>query len=230
MRIDAATTDPLSPPEAPEETGKQPKEEFLNLLVAQLQNQDPLEPQSGAEFVAQLAQFASIEMGLETNQRLAAIEAGQASLTSASMTQMVGKDVTTRVDSFRLSQGGTVPPIRLDLDGDVKSVQVVVRDEAGNEIKTISMGAATSGEHALAWDGTANGAPLKPGAYSIEITATAADGSAVDAHAITSGRVDALEFSDGETLFSMGGLQFLPADILSVKTTEPSTSSTSQEG
>ena len=50
---------------------KTPQQEFLQLLVAQLENQDPLSPQDGAAFVAQLAQFTEVEQGAEANARLA---------------------------------------------------------------------------------------------------------------------------------------------------------------
>ena len=68
----------LNAPQSSEGQPEAPKEEFLRLLVAQLKHQDPLEPQEGSEFVAQLAQFASLEQMAETNVRLGAIEAAHA--------------------------------------------------------------------------------------------------------------------------------------------------------
>lgn len=49
------------------------KDTFLKLLVAQLKNQDPLAPQDGAQFVAQLAQFSSLDQLININQRLDAL-------------------------------------------------------------------------------------------------------------------------------------------------------------
>ena len=69
MRIDGLQTpaDPNAATGAAQPPGL--KDEFLRLLVAQLEHQNPLSPQEGAEFVAQLAQFASVEQGAEISER-----------------------------------------------------------------------------------------------------------------------------------------------------------------
>ncbi len=58
--------------------GPPDKTEFLKLLVTQLQHQDPLQPQDGTEFVAQLAQFSSLEQLIDINQNIALLTQGPA--------------------------------------------------------------------------------------------------------------------------------------------------------
>ncbi|MFM9938874.1 MAG: flagellar hook assembly protein FlgD [Hyphomicrobiaceae bacterium] len=65
---------------------------FLQLLVAQMQNQDPLEPMKSTDYVAQLATFSQVEKTVEMNDRIAAM------LTSSRMEQaegLIGKTVTS---------------------------------------------------------------------------------------------------------------------------------------
>jgi flagellar basal-body rod modification protein FlgD len=69
----ATTSNPASASIAGSKTQLANKDTFLTLLVAQLKNQDPLKPQDGAEFVAQLAQFSSLEQSIATREDLDAI-------------------------------------------------------------------------------------------------------------------------------------------------------------
>ena len=59
--------------------------QFLNLLVAQLQNQDPLEPLDANEFTAQLVQFASVEQQIQQNANLEELITMQQNTQAASM-------------------------------------------------------------------------------------------------------------------------------------------------
>jgi flagellar basal-body rod modification protein FlgD len=69
----AATTDPISSATATAGKDITNKNTFLQLLIAQLQNQDPLKPQDGAEFVTQLAQFSNLEQQIASREDLDAI-------------------------------------------------------------------------------------------------------------------------------------------------------------
>lgn len=84
-------------------------ETFLALLVAQLQNQDPLEPTSETEFVAQLASFSNVEANTKTNEMLASV------LTEINLAQaasFVGKTITTAT-----GESGTVSEVRVTDSG-----------------------------------------------------------------------------------------------------------------
>lgn len=74
MKIDLPLTNSLPAPNtsaAAASTKKgEDRETFLQLLVAQLKNQDPLAPQDGAQFVAQLAQFSALDQLISINQQL----------------------------------------------------------------------------------------------------------------------------------------------------------------
>jgi len=92
------------------------KEEFLTLLVAQMQNQDPLEPLSNEEFVAQLAQFNSLEQMININDSL---ESELVLQTLSSASNLLGKEVEAVAASADSGEGykeisGTVQEARLE--------------------------------------------------------------------------------------------------------------------
>lgn len=218
MRIDNATNDPLyTPPELPEENKTQ-QDEFLRLLVAQMQNQDPLNPQDGAEFVAQLAQFTNIELGLETNERLAGLQATEQSTSRAAMMDLVGKSIDAEFSRFRLADDAQPLDLTVDLDAPADSVEVVIHDATGDEVRRIDLGNRGKGESSFTWDGMgSDGKPLPPGDYTVEVIATHDDEGEVQARTVVSGKASSVEFTeDGATMFGMGSLLLDPGSILSL--------------
>lgn len=224
MRVESTSENPLyTPPELPEDN-KTEQDEFLRLLVAQMQNQDPLNPQDGAEFVAQLAQFTNIELGLETNERLAGLQASGQSSSRAAMMDLVGKSIDAELRSFRLTDDATPLDLRLDLEGPADTVEVVIHDSNGDEVQRIDLGSRGAGESSFSWDGTGNdGKPLPPGDYTVELVATNDDVGEVQARALVSGIASSVEFTeDGATMFGFGSLLLDPGSILSLTAvTEP---------
>jgi flagellar basal-body rod modification protein FlgD len=194
------------------------KDEFLRLLVAQLQHQDPLQPQDGAQMVAQLAQFASLEQSAETNQRLAALADGQSSSIRSAMVGLVGRTVEAAADDIEIDPTGGPPALAARLDGPASKVELIVRDASGAEVRRIDCGASPGGLVAAAWDGTdAKGAPLPAGSYHVEVSATGTDGAPVGAHAVVRGLVSAVDFSDGNVLLRIGGVVVSPGAIATVE-------------
>ena len=225
MRVDNTPNGlDYTPPELPD-SSKTEQDEFLRLLVAQMQNQDPLNPQDGAEFVAQLAQFTNIELGLETNERLAGLQANGQSSSRAAMMDLVGKSIDADFKRFRLSDDAQPLDLTLDLEGPADKVEMVIYDESGDEVQRVDLGSHGSGESSFHWDGTGrNGEPLPPGDYSVEIVATHETEGDVAASARVSGIASSVEFTqDGATMFGFGSLLLDPGSILSLTAvTEPS--------
>ncbi|HKA91033.1 MAG TPA: flagellar hook assembly protein FlgD [Haliangiales bacterium] len=216
MQIDSSFHSKLSQPAtAAPATSATEKDQFLKLLVAQMQHQDPLNPQDGAAFVAQLAQFSSLEQATETNQRLADLSSAQAATARAGLTAVVGQTISAQTTSVVV--GATPPPaLSAHLGGAATKVDAVLTDASGKEVRRFSLGAASGGDVAIPWDGSdASGKPLAAGTYKIEIQATGANG-AVPATAIETGRVSALEFQGGKAIYRIGAATVDPADIIRI--------------
>lgn len=194
------------------------QDQFLQLLVAQLQHQDPLQPQSGAEFVQQLAQLASLEQSTQTNKSLAAIQSAQDAVARTNLTSLVGRSVSARTDSVIMPAQGAAPAIAVHLDASAAKVKIKITDAAGKVVRTVDAGPRGAGDAAIAWDGrTDQGTLLSPGTYKVSIEATSASGSTVNAQSVLRGLVSALEFGpSGEPRLRIGDVTVSPADILSV--------------
>jgi len=190
------------------------QDQFLKLLVAQLQHQDPLDPQKGADFVAQLAQFASLEQTAQTNDHLTAIQSGQDSSSRAGLFGMVGKTVTAAADTMTVgAQGATMPSMTAHLNGAAAKSKLVVTDSAGNVVKSIDLGAHAAGDITIPMDPKFT---MGAGNYTVKVVATDASGAAVQGSASLSGLATAIEFQNGSTRIRIGGVTVTPASIQSI--------------
>lgn len=173
------------------------KEDFLLLLVTQLQHQDPLNPMDDKEFTAQLANFSSLE-------QLTSINQGIQSLTSQAGTQdmrtavsYIGRDVRASGDMVSVADGKT-STVYYYLDGTADSVYVNLYDVNGNIVRTVQLGSRQAGEHTFEWDGQDWAGKTAPdGLYYVYLAAVDADGSPLLTATEVSGRVVAVQSYNG---------------------------------
>jgi flagellar basal-body rod modification protein FlgD len=191
-------------------------DQFLKLLVAQLQNQNPLSPQDGSQFVAQLAQITSVQQGAETNQHLTDLANIQSSSARTQLTGLVGHTVTARTSSVTVGAQGLPPPVQIHLDGAASSVKADITDSTGKKIKSIDLGPRSQGDFALDWV-AAGVAALPPGTYSIALTATSSTNQSVNAYSMLKGVVGGVQFQNGNTLLQVGTATIAPADITNIQ-------------
>src|SRR3954453_6938826 len=93
---------PAPNPTAPKTAGSSAlgKDEFVKLLLTQLAHQDPTSPMDSQAFVAQLAQFAQVELASNANSDLERMLIGQAAAQQTSVVGLVGKDVVWKSDAI----------------------------------------------------------------------------------------------------------------------------------
>ena len=181
-------------------------EAFLQLLVTQLQYQNPLSPMNNEQFIAQTAEFSSLEQMQNLNASIQALIEFQKSSSRMAALDLIGKNVTVQHSTFQLSDGSTVNS-GYSLSGDA-SVTVNIYDAYGNSVRTINMGNKLAGNHNFAWDGLNDeGVQMPDGIYSYKISAIDTDGNVVNASETVSGVVDGLIFEGEQPYISIGGLR-----------------------
>jgi flagellar basal-body rod modification protein FlgD len=126
---------------------------FLQLMITQLENQDPLSPQENGEFIAQLAQFSSVESLDRMNnnfdnftQNFVANQALQAS-------SLVGRSVSVATDSTALYEGGAVAAL-VEVPSSTEDLQVDIYSPSGQLMDSIDIGSAAAGDLAFRWNGS----------------------------------------------------------------------------
>ena len=83
------------------------KEDFLTLLVAQLQNQDPMNPEDATEFTAQLAQFSSLEQLFNINESMESLASAQIQSDRFATMDLIGKTVSYQDGDFSIEESGS---------------------------------------------------------------------------------------------------------------------------
>lgn len=134
--------------EAKKNTNELGQAAFLELMITQMNNQNPLSPQDNSEFVAQLAQFSSVE-GLE---RLNTSFNSFMSNNALQASSLVGRSVTVKSDTSMLTTGGIVAG-SVDLTYPTSDMKISIYDENGALVQTVPVGKVPSGETVFRWDG-----------------------------------------------------------------------------
>ena len=210
-------------PKSSDATGssKMGKDEFVKLLMAQLSQQDPTSPMDSQAFVAQLAQFASLEQQQTTNASLEALLIAAAANNQSSITNLVGKDVMFKPDKVELSAGQSV-----EIEGQLKqkaaTVTATVLDSNGKVVRTISLGNQEAGNVKIQWDGRDDaGNALPSGQYSIKIAASDVEGKNIPIEHRARGRITGVSFEKGYPELMVGSLRMPMSNVIEIR--EPET-------
>lgn len=181
------------------------KDDFLNLLVTQLKNQDPLNPSDPTEFTAQLAQYSSLEQLYNINDSMQGIGNLEEEFGRMSALYLIDKQVIAESDE--LNYTGEPVEIGFRFSDSVENAVVAVKGENGQIIDTREVMQPGDENHFFQWDGTdQNGEPVAEGSYFLEVTGTTGEGKEVQGASLVESRVTGVDFSDSaQTLMTTTG-------------------------
>jgi flagellar basal-body rod modification protein FlgD len=202
------------------------KDQFLKLLLAQLANQDPTQPTDNQAFVAQLAQFSSLEAAQTTNSTLESLLLAAASANSASAANFIGKDVTYTSDQVAIPAGGG-GTIQATLAQSASTVTATITDAAGKKIRTLTLNNVGAGTVSIPWDGKAEGGTQQPaGSYTVKLEALGPTKSQLSISQQGTSRVTGVSYASGSGAAQLivNGLPISMQNVLAVK--EPSSTAT----
>jgi len=184
---------------------KELNDRFLKLLVAQMNNQDPLNPLDNAQVTSQMAQINTVTGINNLSETVASLVAQFAQLQSLQAAQLTGRSVMVAGDGLALGTDGDAQA-GFELQAPADSVNVEVRDANGLLVREIALGGAQEGIQRFAWDGTTNsGARAAAGRYTFTVKATAS-GREVDATALTVRQVEGVRQNAGTVSLILAGL------------------------
>lgn len=183
------------------------KDAFLQLLVTQLKNQNPLDPQDNSEFVAQLAQFSSLEGITTLNDTVSGLASSYSSSQALQASSLVGRSVIAQtdkavVDTSKSLNGTVVVPTS------VSAATVKITNSEGKTIRTLEMGSQSAGNASFIWDGKDDAGAVAPaGTYTFGATATI-DSKATSLITYLPATVNSVTISQtgGELMLNLAGM------------------------
>jgi flagellar basal-body rod modification protein FlgD len=194
------------------------KDEFLKMLVAQLKNQDPMNPMNSDDMAAQLAQFSSLEQLTNIS---AAIES-QASLQegvigsindSAAM-NMLGKTILAVGDQVEVPADGS-GSVRFEVGGQGGLATLRIFDETGQEVGSRPLGFLNDGKHDFALGGAVAGLPA--GAYRFAVDVVDAAGKPVPSQGLISTRIDGVQYGPEGPVLTSGEIEIPFGTIVQIE-------------
>ncbi len=180
---------------------------FLQLLVSELKNQDPTQAQDPNAMISQMAQFSALEQQTNTNSLLTSMQGQVSALFQGQSASLIGTSVQVTSSTLNLTDGKAT--IGVNMPVAATKVSLTIQNAAGQTVATLNPGALAAGNQVVNWDGTgANGTKLPDGSYTVSITATDADGNAVNASPTSMATVTAVNFVNGTITVTAGGQQY----------------------
>ncbi len=193
------------------------KDDFMKMMIAQLKNQDPLNPMDGSQYAAQLAQFSSVEQLMNINTTLdTSVNANYQltqSINNAMAPALIGKEVKLQGGAFTNNDDSSVT-LGYSLPASASGVTVKVYDKNGTLVKEFKDADNAIGDNKLSWDYTDNdGQAVPKGDYTFTVEAKDSQGSAITAGLFKYGVISGIRFSDSGTKLVVGKSEYLLSDV-----------------
>ncbi|MBF0492077.1 MAG: flagellar hook assembly protein FlgD [Deltaproteobacteria bacterium] len=192
------------------------KNQFLNLLLAQLKNQDPLNPSADPnQFTQQMTQFGQLEQLFNVNDTLKTMGTNQSNIASSDAVNMIGKRIEAKSNLIEV-QSGVSSQIGISLPQPAASVKVDVVDTLGRVVRTVNYSNQSAGSAYYDFDGKdSTGAGLS-GVYTLQISAQSANGTTIPAQGILQSTVGGVDYTSGTPMLRVGNRTINIGDVLSI--------------
>jgi flagellar basal-body rod modification protein FlgD len=188
---------------------------FMKMLLAQIQNQDPMNAQDPAQMTSQLTQLNTASGIERLNTSISAMLSQATSQQFMNNSALIGSSVLAPGNSLALADAGSAD-FGLQLAGASAQTTVKVVAADGSVIEELSLGALSQGVHTFSWDGAGyDGLRAPAGAYQLQLAAADAAGAVVGSSSLTRGLVSGVARTDtGSQLLTTDGRTLDPADLI----------------
>jgi flagellar basal-body rod modification protein FlgD len=179
------------------------KDDFMTLLLVELQNQDPTEPMDSEKILSQTSQLATLEASENTNKALADLAASLGNSQQFSTISAIGKTADIGSNAIVLDEGSDTT-FEIYFPDDVEQGNVEILDVNGNILKTLDVGTNPKGVYQFTWDGTdTSGNAVESGMYYATASYTNPSGTALTTR-VGAYPIESVRFDAGKTLLKVG--------------------------
>ncbi len=191
--------------------------DFIQMLVAELQNQDPTNPQDSSAFMTQLAQITQVEQTADINTNLQNLLDSQNSAANFSSVSLIGQQVTAPGSQVSLTSGSQ-STLAFTLPSAAAQVTVQISDANGNTVSTLTQGATAAGVNSIAWNGlNASNQALPTGTYTFTVTGTDASGQTIQGTPMIQGLVTGVNLSGTSPVLTVNGQNVPVSSVVQVQ-------------
>jgi flagellar basal-body rod modification protein FlgD len=187
------------------ERSRDMSEQFMTLLVAQMQNQDPLNPMDNSKVTSQIAQINTVSGINDLNDSLGAINGQIGTSQQLQASALIGRGVLVPGDGISVGEEGAATPFGMELESPASEVKLTISDATGTVVHESSYTDQRAGVQSFAWDGKdAAGAVVGEGNYRISIEALGPDGEPVAVKPLSMGYVGGVVAGDNGPQLDLG--------------------------
>ena len=179
------------------------KDDFMTLLLVELQHQDPTEPMDSEKILTQTSQLAGLEASENTNKALEDLALSLGSSQQFSTIAAIGKTADLGSDAISHDEG-SVSTFEVYFPSDIEQGTLNITDLEGNVISTIDVGTNSAGVYKFDWDGlTSAGNPAESGIYRVNADYSTPDGQTLNTR-LGAYPIESVRFENGSTLVKVG--------------------------
>lgn len=189
--------------------------DFLNLLVSELQNQDPLNATSTTDFINQVTSYANFTEQQQTSASMTSLASSFSSLVTLNSVNYIGHTVQAKTNTATLSGGSAT--FGYSLSSPSSNVSISIADSSGNTVWT-GTGTGNAGSNSFTWNGQdQSGNQLADGGqYTMSVTATDSAGNSVYQYSTISGVVTGIDASTSTPSLLVNGVPVSASNIVGV--------------
>ena len=209
------------------------KNDFLNLLVTQLRYQNPLEPLKDSDFIAQLAQFSSLEQLENINTNIGYSNeldyVLSQTIANTMATTIIGKEVVADGNTIYHSSDNN-DSVHFRLLSAAESAEIKIYNEGGALVRTLTAEELDEGLNSVEWDGKDNaGTNVSQGSYTFTVTATDSAGESVTVETRIVGIISSVRYENGMGYLMIGNQKISMSDIIQINLPESSDGSPEED-
>ncbi len=179
------------------------KDDFMTLMLAEMQHQDPTEPMDSEKILSQTSQLATLESAENTNKALEDLSKSLGSSQQFSTIAAIGKTADIGSDSIRHEKNSSTT-FEIYFPDDVNQGSIDITDGNGQVMKTIDVGTNPSGVYQFTWDGTDGGGnTVDDGVFHVNAKYSNSAGESKETR-LGAYPIESVRFNEGKTMLKLG--------------------------